>query len=75
MALNIQKIYEICQNCSKTKNCKYIIELDRLNEKLLLLTDTNKYLTAILLELQQDKPNKINLPRTIYEENVPCQDL
>ena len=51
MKLDIQRIHQTCPNRSKSKNCKYMLKFDRLNEKLCQLETTNEGLLGILIEL------------------------
>ena len=67
MALDIQKIYEMCPSRSKTSSCEEMINLDRLREKLFQLKNTNEDLTKILLERQQHENNDITPPRTMHK--------
>ena len=71
MKLEIQKIYKTSLNRLKITNCKDMIKLDRLNEKLHQLEIINEDLTEILMELHQDIPHEINSPRTMHRRRVP----
>ena len=67
----IQTIYKTCPNCLKSTNCKDMIKLDRLNEKLHQLEIINEDLTEILMELHHDLPHEITPPRTMHRRRVP----
>ena len=71
MKSEMQKIYETCPSCSKSSNCKNMVKLDGLNEKLHQLETTNEDLTEILMELHQDIPHEIILPRTMHKRRIP----
>ena len=71
MKSEIQQIYETFPNRSKSSNCKDMIKLHRLNEKLTQLKTTNEDLTEILMELHQEIPCVIIPPRTMHRQRVP----
>ena len=57
----IQKIYKTCPNQLKNTNCKEMIKLDRLNEKLHQLEVINEDLSEILMELRQDINGRLRI--------------
>ena len=71
MRSEIQKIYETCPNHSKSSNCKDMIKLDQLNQKLTQLKTKDEDLTDIQMELHQDIPREIIPPRTMHRRRVP----
>ena len=71
MKSEIQKIYKTCPYRLKSTNCKDMIKLDRLNEKLHQLEVINVDLSEILMELHQDIPHEIIRPRTMHRRRSP----
>ena len=71
MKSEIQKIYKTCPNRLKSTNCKDMIKMDRLNEKLHQLEVINEDLSEILMGLHQDIPHEIIPPRTMHRRRAP----
>ena len=71
MKLEIQKMYKTCPNRLNSTNCKDMIKLDQLNEKLHQLEIINDDSTEILMEIHQDIRHEINPPKTMHRRRVP----
>ena len=71
MKSDIHEIDKTCPNCLKSTNCRDMMKLNRLNEKLHQLEIINEDLTEIPMELHQDIPQEITRPRTMHRRRVP----